>query len=281
MTKLFFVGLVVFLGFFSERAAANDHAIYVGAALERPPEMEMKDYDDLPFEEKYEVSRGDLEDPLEPFNRLMFMINDFADTLVFNPMANLYKTFLPDFVQTGVSNALSNLSEPLRFANCVLQGKIDDAFETLGRFIVNSTLGILGLFDVASDIGLEKHVEDFGQTLASWGITAGPYLVLPILGPSSFRDAIGQGVDTFADPVNYIARCHRKKQYIIIRWSAEAISRRALYIDEIDSLKETSIDFYATIRTLYHQRRQHLIRDGAAPETPDEPDPDDYDEAFE
>ena len=222
---------------------------------------------------------GEIDDPLEPFNRLMFMINDFADTIVINPLAMIYKTFLPDFVQTGVRNTLSNLMEPLRFINSSLQGKIDDAFETLGRFIINSTLGILGIFDVASDLGLEKHEEDFGQTLASWGFESGPYLVLPILGPSSLRDALGQGVDTLGDPVNIVLRAKDKENYMYIRWSAEVLSRRAYYSDEIDSLKETSIDFYATVRSLYAQRRAHLNRDGA-PSTVEGPQPSVHDEAF-
>ncbi|PLX29393.1 MAG: ABC transporter [Alphaproteobacteria bacterium] len=225
-------------------------------------------------------NEGEIDDPLEPFNRLMFMINDFADIIVINPLAMIYKTFLPDFVQTGVRNTLSNLMEPVRFVNSALQGKIDDAFETLGRFIVNSTLGIVGLFDVASEIGLEKHEEDFGQTLESWGFESGPYLVLPLLGPSSLRDALGQGVDTFGDPVNLVLRANDKKEYIYIRWSAEVLSRRAYYSDEIDSLKETSIDFYATVRSLYAQRRAHLNRDGK-PSSSEGPLPLTYDEAFE
>jgi phospholipid-binding lipoprotein MlaA len=275
MTQQFKYVMAVVLCFFAFKGRADEHGLFVGSAVEQASEQPNVD------SEVYEEAPGDLDDPLEPFNRLMFMINDFADTLVLNPMAMLYKTFLPEFVQTSISNALGNLSEPLNFINSSLQGKIDDAFETLGRFIVNSTLGILGIFDVASDIGLKKHSEDFGQTLSSWGFTTGPYLVLPLLGPSSFRDAIGQGVDIFTDPMNAISRHNDKENYVTIRWTSESLSRRANYADEITSLKETSLDFYATIRSLYIQRRKHLVNDGVYYDNGDTPSPEGYDEAFD
>lgn len=274
--RIFFVAFFI-LGALCFKAGADEQALVVGAALEQPTNPLGESFDG------YDQSNDsvDIDDPLEPFNRLMFMLNDFADILILNPMAMIYKTFLPDFVQTGVSNALGNLSEPLNFINSTLQGKIDDAFETLGRFLINSTLGLFGLIDVASDLGLKKHSEDFGQTLSSWGVSSGPYLVLPLLGPSSFRDAIGHGVDWASDPTNAAAKHHKKKKYITIRWSAEALSRRARHSDDIDSLKETSLDFYATIRSLYAQHRKHLINDGRPQEETDTPNPEDYDDAFE
>ena len=138
------------------------------------------------------------DDPWEGFNRRMFYFNAKADEYVILPVVNGYKAITPDFVETGVSNFFNNLGEIPTFLNSLLQVKFGVATETLGRFLVNTTVGIVGLFDVATPIGLEEQNEDFGQTLGYWGVSPGPYLVLPILGPSSVRDATGTLVDMFA-----------------------------------------------------------------------------------
>jgi phospholipid-binding lipoprotein MlaA len=143
-------------------------------------------------------------DPFEETNRAIFAFNAGVDRTVISPVASVYETITPRFFRTGVSNFLGNLDEPVNFANAVLQGKPSRAAGTFGRFAVNSTLGIGGLFDPATGFGLEENEEDFGQTLAVWGVDSGPFLVLPLLGPTSARDFLGGGVDRAFDPLTHV-----------------------------------------------------------------------------
>lgn len=144
-------------------------------------------------------------DPFEDTNRAIFAFNAGVDRAVIGPVASVYETITPRFFRTGVSNFLGNLDEPVNFANAVLQGKPGRAAGTVGRFAVNTTLGIGGLFDPATGFGLEENEEDFGQTLAVWGVPSGPFIVLPLLGPSSARDFLGGGVDRAFDPLTHVA----------------------------------------------------------------------------
>jgi phospholipid-binding lipoprotein MlaA len=143
-------------------------------------------------------------DPLEPMNRYFFDLNNFADEILMKPLAGWYYIALPNFAQDGIRNAVNNVRTPVILANDLFQGEFERAGTTFGRFLVNSTMGLGGLFDVAEKMGLERHDEDFGQTMAVAGVNEGPYLVLPLIGPSNPRDAFGKIVDAFLDPMTYL-----------------------------------------------------------------------------
>ncbi len=204
-------------------------------------------------------------DPLELFNRFAFSFNLALDTFIFRPGAATYRFLLPVEVRDSVRNALRNLSTPVVLANDLLQGEFERAETTLVRFFVNSTVGLLGLFDVAADWGYPYHDEDFGQTLAVHGVGEGFYLVLPVLGPSNPRDGIGRLVDTFLDPLTYVAQANDAEEYLFARTAIKGIDFRARNIETLDDLKRDSIDFYARIRSLYRQSRANAISNGEAP----------------
>ena len=197
-------------------------------------------------------------DPFETFNRAIFQINLFLDGILIKPLALLYRDLVPPEVRTGVHNALANLRAPVTLANDLMQGDTDRAGITIQRFFINSTVGLGGMLDVASDFGIQGHREDFGQTIAIWGGGAGPYLVLPVLGPSNPRDLVGLVADGFTDPLTYVA----PSGVLIARTSLRAIDEREAVIEPLDEIQKTSLDFYATLRSLYRQRRADEIRNG-------------------
>ena len=209
-----------------------------------------------------------ISDPLEPINRYIFAANLAVDTTILEPVATLYRDVVPDPARDSVRNFLRNLESPVVLANDVLQRDMDAAGVTTKRFFVNTTLGILGLFDPATDMGLVRRDEDFGQTLGTYGVGPGVYLVLPILGPSSLRDAAGNFVDYYFDPLNYYADNTDRGHLTLLRAGIRGVDARARTIETLDEIERTSIDFYATIRSLYHQRRQSDIRNGSAPSLP-------------
>ncbi|ACI99443.1 VacJ family lipoprotein [Rhodospirillum centenum] len=213
-------------------------------------------------------------DPLEPLNRGIFWFNEAVDTVLIRPLAVIYKTVLPDPVQVGVRNVLQNLRAPLDLTNQLLQGDWDGAGTVTQRFVINSTVGLAGLIDVAAKNGLPYEYESFDQTLAVWGLPEGPYLVLPLLGPSSLRDGPALFAETLADPWNNYANNTGEEWFPYVRYGLAAVDTRAGYIDVIDDLKANSFDYYAAMRSLYRQRRDNWIRDGApAPDQyPDIPD---------
>ncbi len=204
-------------------------------------------------------------DPIELFNRFAFSFNLALDTFIFRPAAATYRFLLPVEVRDSVRNALRNLRTPVILANDLFQGELDRAETTLVRFFVNSTVGLLGLFDVAADWGYPYHDEDFGQTLAVHGVGEGFYLVLPIFGPSNPRDGIGILVDIFLDPLTYVAEANDAEEYLLARTVISGIDLRSRNIEALDDLKRDSIDFYARIRSLYRQKRANEIRNGEAP----------------
>jgi phospholipid-binding lipoprotein MlaA len=218
-------------------------------------------------------------DPLELLNRFTFAFNMALDTLVFQPVAATYRFVLPVKVRDSVRNAMRNLRSPLILINDVLQGEMERAGTTLARFLVNSTVGILGLFDVAADMGYVFHDEDFGQTLGAHGVGEGFYLVLPVLGPSSARDGVGMLVDYYLDPVNYAADAADIEDFLLVRTAVEGIDTRARNLDTIEDLKRDSIDFYARVRSLHRQSRINEINNGEAPE--DSPTPGLYSFGFD
>jgi len=211
----------------------------------------------------------EINDPLEPMNRGVFEANMFLDGVILKPIAQGYRWIFPSFLRSGVKNALENLGEPLNAANSLLQGEFSRASTALGRLLINTTVGLAGLIDVAKTIGLHPAQEDFGQTLAVWGVESTPYLVLPLIGPSSIRDGIGRGVEFFVDPTT-IALENSDLEWVTWTLTAvETIERRSRHIEALDDIERNSVDFYAAIRSLYRQRRNDLIHNGDAPE----PDP--------
>ena len=208
-----------------------------------------------------------INDPLEPMNRGIFEVNMLLDGIILKPLAQGYRWVFPNFLRAGVKNALDNLGEPINAANSILQGEFSRAGTAAGRLLINSTVGLAGLIDVAESMGLNPVDEDFGQTLAVWGVENTPYLVLPLLGPSSVRDGLGRGVDYFADPTT-IALNNSDLEWVT--WTIKAldiVERRSRHIEVLDDIERNSVDYYAAIRSLYRQRRNDLIYNGEVPET--------------
>ena len=197
-------------------------------------------------------------DPLEPINRAIFNFNNAADKIILEPAAKGYKK-LPSPIQTGISNFLNNLKLPLVAVNQILQGQFENASNSTGRFLVNSTAGVLGLVDVADKIGLEQTQEDFGQTLATWGIGDGFYIVLPIFGPSNIRDSTGMILTYITDPVNAYAISENEAWILPVRTATNAIDQRSQIIDEVNALRDNSLDYYAAVRSSYYQNRKAAI----------------------
>ena len=216
------------------------------------------------------ASTNNPRDPLEPLNRAVYQVNDALDKVIMKPVATVYKTVLPQFVRTGVTNFFSNLYDILTALNNLLQGKFADALSDTGRIAVNTTVGLAGLIDVGTEIGLEKHKEDFGQTMGRWGVADGPYLQVPFFGPSSFRDAVGTFVDFKADPIKWIWRDHVATRYSL--WGLFTVNLRANLLDSTKILEEAALDPYEFQRDAYLQRRRNLVYDGNPPPEKDQED---------
>ena len=197
-------------------------------------------------------------DPYEGANRFFYKIDDGLDTYVLRPVAVAYRAVVPGAIRRPVHNVLDNLASPIRFANDVIQGKPRRAGDTLMRFVINSTAGAGGLFDVAGEVGYQRHPTDFGVTLALWGVGEGPFLFLPLFGPSSPRDATGLAADALLDPLTY-ASFGGRTALEVSRFGLRTVDERERLIDPIDSVKRTALDPYATFRSLYRQNRQSEI----------------------
>jgi phospholipid-binding lipoprotein MlaA len=217
----------------------------------------------------------DVNDPLEPLNRGIFQFNTVLDGLLLEPAARIYRMATPQFFRTGVNNFLANLSTPVVLANDLLQGDFQRAELTLGRFMMNTILGLGGLIDVGGKLGMPpRHSEDFGQTLAVYGSGPGPYLVLPLLGPSTGRDAVGRVVDLGFDPLTVLGAAGvgifiDPTEFGLARTGTQALTFREQTLDEYDELKRSSLDLYAAVRTFYLQYRANQIRNGAPVESGD------------
>jgi phospholipid-binding lipoprotein MlaA len=204
---------------------------------------------------------GEIEDPFEGLNRALFFINDGLDTMFLRPVAVAYTTFIPAPVRKGVDNFMSNVATPVTLSNDILQGEWERAGITTKRFVINSTIGLGGLVDVAADQGLPKHTEDFGQTLAVYGVGSGPYIFVPILGPSTPRHLVGRAVDLLSDPWTYILY----HSSILVQLAPKAVvgaSFRGRNDVSLNSIKETSADYYSSIKNLYSQSRRNAINNG-------------------
>lgn len=200
-------------------------------------------------------------DPLEPFNRGVSTFNDNLDKYALKPVAEGYQDYVPSPVRTAVGNFFSNVSDIYSAANNLMQGKPSRAAEDTMRVAINSVLGIGGLIDIATPAGLPKYKEDFGQTLGVWGVPSGPYLVLPLFGPSSVRDASGMVVDRFMDPTTYISPWYASLSASTVR----VIDGRAQLLGATNLLEAAALDKYSFLRDSYMQRREYLIHDGNIP----------------
>ena len=205
---------------------------------------------------------AEVNDPLEPLNRVIFGFNLALDKALVRPVAIAYRDVIPKPGRNGVRNFLDNLETPVVLANDVLQGSADRAGTTAGRFAINSTIGIAGVLDLAAGFGLARHDEDFGQTLGVWGFPEGPYLVLPLLGPSPPRDSVGLVVDYFVDPLTYVFDNNDVEWLSFVRYGVRSLDSRSRVVETLDEIERTSIDFYATVRSLYRQQRADQIRNG-------------------
>lgn len=204
-------------------------------------------------------------DPLEPFNRAVFQFNEITDKVVLRPLAIGYRAIVPSGIRAGIHNFLTNLKSPTTIINALLQGEGERARDTFGRFMTNTILGLGGLIDIASDAGIPQHYEDLGQTLAAWGVEPGPYLVMPILGPADLRHWVGYGVDGAISPTGYYIRKEYGMEGVGVQAGLSALDWRSANLETVDDLRKSSLDFYATVRSAYRQRRQHEILNGQQP----------------
>lgn len=215
-------------------------------------------------------------DPWEGFNRSMFGVHRAVDTAVLEPVARGYRAATPRPLRTGVLNFLRNLKSPVILANDVLQGEFGRAGTTAGRFAINSTIGVVGLFDPATSMGLERHEEDFGQTLAVWGVPSGPYLFVPLVGPTNIRDGAGRIVDIAFDPLTW-AEFDSVDTVRAARTVTAGIAAREVLLDPIDALEAQGGDLYISYRSAYEVAREAAIQNGRT-DVQDLPEFDEIDE---
>ena len=238
-------------------------------------------------QEQDETALGfqEIPDPLEPLNRTVFDLNLLVDDLLIRPIAEPYSELVPIFVQDIIRNLVRLADTPVSMANAILQGDLDAMENITARLLINLTIGVGGLFDVAADSGYPYRSEAFGQTLGVWGVDPGFYLVLPIFGPSSARDAGGKVVDLFFDPLTYLGgfelagidgRYDEAQTASFAKTLAGGLDLRARNIDSLDDLRRDSVDFYARVRSLWHQNRQAEIRNGEPGDAPLPDFPDDF-----
>ena len=210
------------------------------------------------------------DDPIEPTNRFFYKVNDGLDTYVLVPVAKGYRKVVPSGIRRPIHNMLANLSSPVLFANDVLQTKPRRAGDTLMRFLINSTAGVGGLFDVASDLGYKEHDTDFGVTLALWGVGEGPFLFLPVLGPSNPRDVAGFAANFGLDPLTY-ASFGGSRALNYSRFGVGGLDTRERLLDPVEQVKKGALDPYATFRSLYRQNRSSEIAATRADDRPTTP----------
>ena len=226
------------------------------------------------------ASKGEIRDesdPWEGFNRSIYTFNDTLDRYAMKPIAKGYRAITPDIVEVGINNFFSNLNDVSVIVNGLLQAKPRQAASDTGRLVLNTTVGLLGILDVGTVAGLVKHEEDFGQTLAVWGVASGPYVVLPLFGPSTVRDGLALIPDSWLDPVLWINHIPTRNQLYVLR----LINKRAGLLTASKVLDEAALDPYTFLRDGYLQRRQYLIYDGDPPLDYDEFDDEFYEDEFE
>lgn len=257
---------------------AFSRACYNPADFKRGNQKGKNNMELRPFTLKHSVFRGvclvillsflggcatgrDARDPFEPLNRGIYRFNEVVDDAVLKPVAQGYRFIVPTFVRSSVSNFFSNINDVIVALNNLLQGKFHHFVSDFGRIVINTTVGVGGLFDVASEAGVEKHDEDFGQTLGRYGVKDGPFLMIPVFGPSNARDAVGSVVDYYTNPLTYV----RPNALRYGLWGTKLINRRAELLDAGTILEAAALDPYEFIRDAYLQRRRNLIYDGNPP----------------
>ena len=238
--KQIFIALIILIINFNVMASASDDV-----------KTDSDDFETTIFEDE-------VYDPFEGVNRAIFSFNNAADKVILEPVAKGYKK-LPSPIQSGLGNFINNLKLPLAAVNQLLQGQGKNAIESTGRFLVNSTIGIFGLIDVADDIGVDQKEEDFGQTLATWGVGDGFYIILPLFGPSNLRDTTGMLMTMITDPINAYTASQGEAWAIPMRTAANAVDQRSQIIDEVNALRDNSVDYYAAVRSSYYQNRKAAI----------------------
>jgi phospholipid-binding lipoprotein MlaA len=218
------------------------------------------------------ADRGSPDDPLEPLNRAVFEVNSGLDKAFIKPVAEAYRQIVPQFARDRIRSVIDNLTEPRILVNDLLQGRADAAGITLGRFVINTTAGLAGMFDPATQQGLPKQSGDFGQTLYTWGVSDGPYLVLLLFGPSNLRDAVGLGVDLFTTPPGVFVPGHAGVVTGVVVGTVDGMDLRSRNIESLDEIIASAVDYYARLKSIAQQRRQAELREarGLAPEAPQE-----------
>lgn len=212
------------------------------------------------------ATSGNPKDPIEGFNRAVYAFNEGLDTVIIKPVAQGYDAVLPTPVRTGVTNFFGNIADLFIGVNNLLQGKPDQAVSDLGRVLINTTIGILGIFDFATEAGLEKHEEDFGQTFGRWGVGDGAYVVVPVFGPRTVRDTAGLVLDVYTDPVAHIDHVPTRNSLLALR----LIDNRADLLPADKVIEEAALDKYSYVRDGYLQRRRNLVFDGNPPREQDD-----------
>lgn len=247
-------------------------SLSLGACATKPAAVEVAQATPAPAPAPADVDE-DVNDPLEPVNRGIFTFNEIFYQYVLEPVATTYVDFLPATFRQAVRNFLNNLNSPVVLANDLLQGEGKRALETFGRAFVNSTIGMGGIIDMGAEMGVKRHDEDFGQTLAVWGAGEGFYLVLPIFGPSNPRDAVGKlVVDSYLDPLGLWLDNIDRDDLIWARRSVDGVDEYSRVMEELKQVKKTSIDYYAAIRSLHRQKREADIANGNDLKLPAIPD---------
>ena len=230
-------------------------ALCLGGCATRPPASDTEATQDF----------DQTNDPLEPTNRFFYRVNDTLDRYTLKPIAQGYIAVVPGPARTGIHNALANLTSPVLFADDVSQANPRHAGDTFMRFVINSTAGAGGIFDVAKDLGYPAHSTNFGITLALWGVPSGPYLYVPLLGPNSPRSLAGRGVDTVFDPFTWVPRGYGLLTFNWARFGIGAVDLRATYDSDLEHVKATALDPYATFRSHYRQNHRLAGRGGTPP----------------
>lgn len=209
------------------------------------------------------TGNGADDDPLEGFNRAMFAVNDFLDSYLLVPIARAYRFIMPETIREMGRNFFENLNEPVIAINDLLQADFENAGVSVGRFFVNSTVGLFGFFEVAERLDLKEHPADFGQTLHTYGIGSGPFVMLPFFGPSTLRDTVGTGVDSFFNPIGYLLD-FETRMYLK---ASEIVVKREAVLDPLDELRKGSVDYYAAVKSAWQQNRAAELRKGKPPPT--------------
>lgn len=259
MRMFFFISKVFFLSFFF-MATFNFSPQSLSGEIQ---EFEEEPWWDETLEEDIDFETAEIKDPLEGINRTVFRFNDIVDGMIFKPAAILYNSTVPELGKKGVNNFLHNIFSPLYFVNYTLQRDGDRAVKTFFRFFINSTVGLFGLVDVAGKMGITSEATSMNETLASWGVKNGPYLVLPLIGPSSFRGTIGIVSDWYINPIYYISennhqknnRHYQQKNLLYAIYGVDAVNRRSQLLLFLNDINKNSLDPYTSLRSAYFQKQ--------------------------